>query len=104
MTVPELANDHRPGNILPAHVLALVGEIRVHLTYRVFPHRAAITVAKQHGAFQQVLVIGIDLSAEVAAGVCPLSSLDVDVRSDETNRRTPFVRFYKSAFRSVVED
>ena len=52
---------------------------------------AAILVVEKDRAFQQVFVIRIDLGADVAVGVGPFAGLDVDVRPDQTDRRTAFV-------------
>ena len=71
---------------------------------RVFPHRLALGIAKELRAFQEILVIRIDLGTEVTAGIGPLSGIDVDVCADEADRRTAFVSFDQSAFCFVVED
>src|SRR5688572_28403991 len=66
------------------------------------PHLLAFAVAEKQPAFQKVFVIRIDLSAHVAAGVRPLTSFDVDIRTDQPDRRSTLVGFYQSTLRLFV--
>ena len=68
------------------------------------PHPAAILIVEQNRALQKIFVVTIDRSADMAVGVGPLSRLDVDPRSHQTNGRAAIVNFNQRALCFVIED
>src|SRR5262249_56935865 len=72
------------GFAVPESARRLVGEVMVHGAQALSRHLAALRVAEEPLALDQVLVIGVDAPADVTRGARPLAGLDVDLFSHET--------------------
>ncbi len=61
-------------------------------------------VVEEPAALEQVLVVGVDPSADVAGRAQPLSRPDVDFLADEAEGRAPLVEVCERIVRAVEED
>src|SRR5438045_1299081 len=82
----------------------LVPQEQVNSADAFVPHPATILIVKQNRALQQIFVVTINRSADMAVGVGPLTRLDIDPGADQTYRRAPVVNLNQSALRLVIEN
>src|SRR6185369_234564 len=79
-------------------------QIRIDCLDALIPHPAAILVLKQNRALQKILVITIDRAADVTVSIRPLSGLNIDPRSNQTDARAAVVDFDQRALRLVIKN